>query len=264
MTTNNRMTKMSKMISEKKNLIIVIVIVSVLVAAYVILNYYGKNVEGFETDDDMDFILDGQNFSIDKHLVSSSEVPIGTIVAWGASEIPKGWAKCDGKVYNGIQTPDLLGKFIFGSIGDSTPPMTNADRNQYKVEIGNMDLTETQLQEIHDKRYEYTLNAKGGKTEHALTEDEMPRHGHPIFRDHYPGPDWPAHNQFRSITTGIQQGYYHNKYESDYIGSTGGREVKDADGNPLKDEDGKIVYETKPHSNMPPYHTLYWIMFVGY
>ena len=113
MTTNNRMSKMSKMVSEKKNLIIVILIVSVLVAAYVILNYYGKNVEGFETGD-MDFILDGQEFSIDKHLVSSSEVPIGTIVAWGASEIPKGWAKCDGKVYNGIQTPDLSGKFIFG------------------------------------------------------------------------------------------------------------------------------------------------------
>ena len=71
MTTNNRMSKMSKMVSEKKNLIIVILIVSVLVAAYVILNYYGKNVEGFETGD-MDFILDGQEFSIDKHLVSSS------------------------------------------------------------------------------------------------------------------------------------------------------------------------------------------------
>ena len=247
------MTKMSKMISEKKNLIIVIVIVSVLVAAYVILNYYGKNVEGFETDDEMDFILDGQNFSIDKHLVSSSEVPIGTIVAWGASEIPKGWAKCDGKVYNGIQTPDLLGKFIFGSIGDSTPSMTDADRNQYKVEIGNMNLTETQMQEIHDKRFEYTLNAKGGKTEHALTEDEMPRHNHN-------GSTIGGNHSGVGLIHPWGEGYGPHRGALD----VGGRDVKDADGNPLKDEDGKIVYETKPHSNMPPYHTLYWIMFVGY
>jgi len=270
MTTNNRMSKMSKMVSEKKNLIIVILIVSVLVAAYVILNYYGKNVEGFETDDDMDFILDGQNFSIDKHLVSSSEVPIGTIVAWGSSEIPKGWAKCDGKVYNGIQTPDLSGKFIFGSIGDSTPPMTNADRNQYKVEIGNMNLTETQLQEIHDKRFEYTLNAKGGKTEHALTEDEMPRHGHEIYRSNSGQNDWAAYSKFRSITTGDNPhgSGYHTNFAAEnypnYISSTGGQSVKDADGNPLKDASGNFVFETKPHTNMPPYHTLYWIMFVGY
>ena len=250
----SKMSKMSKKVSENKNLIILILIVSVLVVAYVILNYYrnSKNVEGFETGD-MDFILDGQEFSIDKHLVSSSEVPIGTIVAWGSSEIPKGWAKCDGKVHNGIQTPDLSGKFIFGSIGDSTPPMTNADRNQYKVESGNMNLTETQLQEIHDKRYEYTLNAQGGKTEHALTEDEMPRHNHggSTIGGNYSG---------AGLIHPWGEGYGPHRGALDI----GGREVKDADGNPLKDKDGKIVYETKPHSIMPPYHTLYWIMFVGY
>ena len=267
----SKMSKMSKMVSENKNLIILILIVSVLVVAYVILNYYrnSKNIEGFETGD-MDFILDGQEFSIDKHLVSSSEVPIGTIVAWGSSEIPKGWAKCDGKVHNGIQTPDLSGKFIFGSIGDSTPPMTNADRNQYKVESGNMNLTETQLQEIHDKRYEYTLNAQGGKTEHAITQDEMPRHGHNIYRSNYPGPDWYPDYTFYAVRTSDTAGWgasYSKSYNNNkwnYIEHTGGREVKDADGNPLKDKDGEIVYETKPHSNMPPYHTLYWIMFVGY
>ena len=38
-------------------------------------------------------------------------IPVGTIVMWSGSEIPKGWAICDGK--NG--TPNLIGKFIKAS-----------------------------------------------------------------------------------------------------------------------------------------------------
>jgi len=42
--------------------------------------------------------------------------PIGGIIMWSGSinEIPDGWALCDGKTYNGKQTPDLRGRFIVG------------------------------------------------------------------------------------------------------------------------------------------------------
>jgi microcystin-dependent protein len=42
--------------------------------------------------------------------INASKVPAGTIVMWSGSNIPNGWAICDGE--NG--TPDLRGKFIVG------------------------------------------------------------------------------------------------------------------------------------------------------
>ena len=237
----------------------ILITISIVILIIITLNYFNKNKENFENkngkNDNNDnqednFILDNNKFSTDHHLVSMNDVPIGTIVAWGSSKIPKGWSKCDGKVHNGIQTPDLTGKFVYGSIGDTSPPITNDDRNQYKVESGNMNLTESQMLEMHKKKYEYTLNQQGGLSEHALSMEEMPRHNHKGKRFHS---GW-----------GLGDFGWYTDYGKQGSRDAGGREVKDTDGTPLKDEDGKIVYETKPHTNMPPYHTLYWIMFVGY
>lgn len=65
-------------------------------------------------------------------------LPKGVIIPFQGTQPPKGWALCDGK--NG--TPDLRGRFIFGS------------NNKYK--IGN----------------------KGGEKAHKLTLAEMPSHSH--------------------------------------------------------------------------------------
>ena len=238
----------------------ILITISIVILIIITLNYFNKNKENFENNNndnndnndnqEDNFILNNNKFSTDQHLVSMNDVPIGTIVAWGSSEIPTGWAKCDGKVHNGIQTPDLSGKFIFGSIGDTSPPITNDDRNQYKVESGNMNLTESQMLEMHKKKYEYTLNQQGGVSEHALSMEEMPRHNHSgkQFHDGWGLADFAWSTDYGRLGTR----------------DTGGQSVKDAAGNPLKDASGNFVFETKPHTNMPPYHTLYWIMFVGY
>nr|QBK88647.1 MAG: tail collar domain protein [Mimivirus LCMiAC01] len=45
-------------------------------------------------------------------------LPKGIIVAWTGTEVPKGWALCDGKTKG---TPNLVGRFIFGgSVKEST------------------------------------------------------------------------------------------------------------------------------------------------
>ena len=85
---------------------------------------------------------------------------------------------------------------------------------------------------------------------HALSMEEMPRHNHSgkQFHDGWGLADFAWSTDYGRLGTR----------------DTGGQSVKDAAGNPLKDASGNFVFETKPHTNMPPYHTLYWIMFVGY
>jgi microcystin-dependent protein len=57
-------------------------------------------------------------------------IPIRTIVMWAGTEtdIPANWALCDGKVHDTQQTPNLIGRMIFGGYkiapqaGDMTAP----------------------------------------------------------------------------------------------------------------------------------------------
>lgn len=48
---------------------------------------------------------------------------VGEIRMWGLDleDIPTGWALCDGNAHNGIQTPNLVGRFPIGYDGDSVP-----------------------------------------------------------------------------------------------------------------------------------------------
>ncbi len=73
----------------------------------------------------------------------------GMITMWSGdiNNIPKGWALCDGQIINGLQTPDLRGRFILGyGKGDN--------------------LTERKMKD------------KGGEEKHVLLEEELPRHTH--------------------------------------------------------------------------------------
>jgi microcystin-dependent protein len=62
----------------------------------------------------------GGNLEVNKsnnHMIKGyGTTPIGGIIMWSGkiSNIPDGWALCDGKKHNGRQTPDLRGRFIVG------------------------------------------------------------------------------------------------------------------------------------------------------
>jgi microcystin-dependent protein len=48
-------------------------------------------------------------------LVGATPIPLGGIIMWSGSTPPTGWAVCDGSISNGVQTPDLRGRFVVGA-----------------------------------------------------------------------------------------------------------------------------------------------------
>lgn len=69
-------------------------------------------------------------------------IPIGGIIMWSGTDIPDGWALCNGKSYDNLKTPNLTDKFIVGA-GSS-----------------------------------YKINDTGGEKKVKLTLAEMPEHSH--------------------------------------------------------------------------------------
>ncbi|MEM6317547.1 MAG: tail fiber protein [Bacteroidota bacterium] len=69
-------------------------------------------------------------------------LPIGSIILWSGTEVPNGWAKCDGSTVAGIKTPDLTGRFVIGATA------------------------------------EYPLNQSGGSFLTTLKKENLPAHTH--------------------------------------------------------------------------------------
>ena len=80
---------------------------------------------------------------------TTSEFYQGSIIMWNNDKPPPGWYICNGESYNGIQTPDLSGRFIMGS-------------GQYNDSTN------------------YTLGQTGGAETITLLAAQMPKHSHTI------------------------------------------------------------------------------------
>ncbi len=131
------------------------------------------------------------------------------ILPWGGTKdnIPKGWAQCDGSKYkidtttgisyitsnaDGIQTPDLRGRFII-------QPGTNNDNFQ----IGT------------------PFNNKNGSNKHTLTADELPSHFHYQFIDDMsPGNSLPLNTENASAYT-----EYNNQNNDSYLMASDGTDA---------------------------------------
>jgi microcystin-dependent protein len=63
-------------------------------------------------------------------------IPTGIIMMWSGflNTIPPGWSLCDGRIVNGVQTPDLRNKFIAGA-GDSYSVGTNDGKDTVTLSI---------------------------------------------------------------------------------------------------------------------------------
>tara|TARA_Y100001980_G_C14555660_1_gene344726 strand:+ start:3954 stop:5159 length:1206 start_codon:yes stop_codon:yes gene_type:complete len=65
---------------------------------------------------------------------------VGTVLVYSGkiADIPKGWALCDGRTIEGVQTPNLMDKFVIGAWSSNLLPHVEKTNNRSKVEyIGN-------------------------------------------------------------------------------------------------------------------------------
>ncbi len=76
-------------------------------------------------------------------------VPVGTVILWSGSVVPADWAVCNGQMAQGVQTPDLRGRFILGA---------------------------GQGQGLVERR----IGDRGGTESSVITPEETPAHGHGI------------------------------------------------------------------------------------
>lgn len=202
-------------------------------------------------------------------------IPPGTIVSWchdaelnlagnrlqasTSANIPDGWVVCDGRSYtksNGSTgyTPNLVGKFIYGGVGQNYANVSTQSGNTGEYYGGNANNfgNNGMYQHVTSTDPHTVMMNSGGKYKVDLTEAEMPRHWHGIpakLEHHNPLAHYPE----------LVAGHSHSRgTDYSFVGSnrTGGDTSLGCGnpGSPVSDCNGT------PHENMPPYYTLVYIM----
>lgn len=176
-------------------------------------------------------------------------VPIGCILMWSGDEsnIPDGWALCDGGTYNNKKTPDLRGRFIVG-VNREVTGVTKANSN---LSI-------------------YSPKTTGGEERHTLSTSEMPTHRHIYIGDGiYKEKDslFSAHSNLGWHTLPLQSGSFLGYCNLDDGGGdsqramiTGNAGGGAGDGSDW-DAPGEVG-RSEAHENRPPYYALCFIMKV--
>lgn len=116
--------------------------------------------------------------------MGGSNIPRGLIAMWNGTQVPNGWALCNGQIVDDLQTPDLSGKFVVG---------WQSGNEDYNL-IGNT----------------------GGQDKVTLTTPEIPSHVH-NFADAYfieaydgigiNGSQWIGNNLYGSSKTDRDNSY---------------------------------------------------------
>lgn len=116
--------------------------------------------------------------------MAGSNIPRGLIAMWNGTQVPNGWALCNGQIVDDLQTPDLSGKFVVG---------WQSGNEDYNL-IGNT----------------------GGQDKVTLTTPEIPSHVH-NFADAYfieaydgigiNGSQWIGNNLYGSSKTDRDNSY---------------------------------------------------------
>lgn len=172
-------------------------------------------------------------------------LPTGAIIMWSGATAPAGWALCDGSSYTvgtaTITTPDLRGRFVLGH-NSFVPPSNLADTARMAPN---------------------SIGAIGGKPEHVLGIEEMPRHTHVLTEsgEH-------SHNQRGVVSVIASNGaildvdkrdvrdrFDHPEHNTDSQGPTSTL-FRDGKHTHVGEEMGNNL----PHPTVPPYYVLAYIM----
>ena len=106
-------------------------------------------------------------------------IPVGGIIMWSGRNVPDGWALCDGRKVNDIQTPNLVDRFIYGS--NTSDVGQSGGNSSVTLTVGNLPAHnhlyagDDHIDYIHDSSYNAGANVSsrpGGydanSTDHGL------------------------------------------------------------------------------------------------
>ena len=163
--------------------------------------------------------------------------PVGSIVMWTGSTPPRGWVLCDGSVVSGVATPDLRGRFVLGA--GPGPGLTARTQGQV-----------------------------GGAESHTLSANEMPAHGHLTSfsgsasntRLGYGGHDYRmAMGSADALNDWGRDASYPNPRIGTANTTASGSHRHSLD---IAGFQSSASGEGRPHSNIPPFYVLAFIMRV--
>ena len=173
--------------------------------------------------------LNVKKLSINGKDVKNYFIPSGIIIAFGKpiKDMPQGWVICDGK--NG--TPDLRNKFIIGQ-GPNYPYNKSGGTDTIKLTIDNL------------PKHKHTIDLSGGHKHKYKDIYWADKNGVvPIGNDHGRTIDMGDNDKNNNpISKGYEKIRYTDKSTSEHK------------------HDMSEVGNSKPHTNMPPYYSLYYIM----
>ena len=169
-------------------------------------------------------------------------VPVGTIVMFGGGSVPdNNWLLCNGAAVSRTTYADLfsvIGTTYGSGNGSST---FNVPSLKGRFPVGSMGLNDLNTTNywgtvVNDGSYNQgnlPLGERGGTYFHVLTMDQMPRHRHALT--------WKS-----AGSGGLATGIIYNGTATNTIGQ---------DGSPVSYEG-----QSGPHTNMPPYTSLTFII----
>ncbi|MFY0576648.1 phage tail protein [Cystobacter fuscus] len=165
-------------------------------------------------------------------------VPVGTILAYGGSNVPDGWLLCDGSTKSKTEYADLFAAIGDTYKGSSAPPS------------GEFRLPTLQGRVPMGANGYYFLGTIGGEATHTLTIPEMPRHDH-FVRD-------AGHSHEISARNDEGRNDKHGRHIQNWISGPDKypTQTNHAVSNVTLDTNGG----GQPHNNLQPYTTVNFII----
>ncbi len=178
--------------------------------------------------------------SLSANLVDALGVaPIGSVAMWSGNVPPRGWVPCDGRIANGLQTPDLRGRLILGA-GQGQGLTARTAGLAGGAEAHRLAIAEIPAH-LHVYAAPWTATSTEGTHSHSyISGYKAPG---PVFQAWGSSrPDWTIGSYVKTNTTSINGNHEHRlTFPATISASSGG---------------------DRPHATLPPFHALAFIMRV--
>ena len=162
--------------------------------------------------------------------------PVGTILMWNGSTPPRGWVLCDGSEVAGVKTPDLRGRFVLGQGRvDGFTARNSGEQGGREAIAFSQEQMPSHSHGVHFRHFTPATGDGGHLVRAALA-------GHGTFTVFQREPYTLMRGDYGPYSTGFTEGHVHSVSIGAYSSEASGL--------------------GRPHSLMPPFYVLAFIMRV--